>query len=81
MNSILLKVTSSVVIAGEIARAGQLVELTASEAKTLLHGGKAVLATVGDEPSVEVPVPVATVAAAAVGTETPHATSSERSPS
>lgn len=43
-----LKLTSALVIAGAICRAGSLVEVSEAEAKNFLHRGKAVLATEAD---------------------------------
>lgn len=41
--SIVLKLTSAIVIDGEVIKAGSLVEVSESEAKNLLHRGKAVI--------------------------------------
>lgn len=46
MNSVTLKVTSAFLVGGALARPGELVEVTVSEAKDLLARGKAELATV-----------------------------------
>lgn len=46
--SITLKVTSAFLVGGEIARPGELVEVSTSEAKDLLSRGKAVPATEDD---------------------------------
>ncbi|ANN86114.1 endonuclease VII [Enterobacter phage Arya] len=43
MKSVLLKLTSAIVIAGSIAKAGEVVEVTELEAKNLLARGKGVL--------------------------------------
>ncbi len=43
MNTLILKLTSAIVIAGEVLRAGSLVEVTRSEARDLLARGKAEL--------------------------------------
>lgn len=43
MKSVLLKLTSAIVIAGSIAKAGEVVEVTELEAKNLLSRGKGVL--------------------------------------
>ena len=51
-DAVTLKVTSAFVIGGAIARAGELVEVTVTEAKSLLARGKAVLATEADAPKV-----------------------------
>ncbi len=48
MDSVTLKVTSAFMVGGNIARAGDLVEVTVGEAKDLLHRGKATLATAAD---------------------------------
>ena len=48
MKSYVLKLTSAIVVDGEIIRAGNLVELSEPEAKNLLGRGKAVLATAAD---------------------------------
>lgn len=53
MKTIWLKVTSAIVVGGEIAAPGELVEVTESEAKNLLHRGKAELATAEDLPVAE----------------------------
>ena len=47
-----VKVTSAFMVGGEIARPGEIVEVTNSEAKDLLHRGMAVLATAEDEPAI-----------------------------
>lgn len=48
MKSYVLKLTSAIVVDGGIVKAGQLVELSETEAKNLLARGKAVLATAAD---------------------------------
>lgn len=48
--TVMLKVTSAFLVGGEVARNGEVVEVTTAEAKDLLHRGKAVLATAADEP-------------------------------
>lgn len=48
MKNYVLKLTSAIVVDGEIVRAGNLVELSEPEAKNLLGRGKAVLATAAD---------------------------------
>lgn len=48
MKNYVLKLTSAIVVDGEIIRAGNLVELSEAEAKNLLGRGKAVLATAAD---------------------------------
>lgn len=42
--SVVLKVTSAFLVGGQVAKAGELVEVTKAEAKDLLHRGKATLA-------------------------------------
>lgn len=54
-----LKVTSAFTIGGDIARPGELVEVTVSEAKDLLQRGKAVLAVEADAPRVAKPIGLA----------------------
>lgn len=51
--SILLKLTSAIVMDGEIITSGELIEVTEKEAKNLLHRGKAELATNEDVKDVE----------------------------
>lgn len=53
MKTIWLKVTSAIVVGGEIAMPGELIEVTQAEAKNLLHRGKAELATAEDLPEAE----------------------------
>lgn len=53
MKTIWLKVTSAIVVGGDIAKPGELVEVTQGEAKNLLHRGKAELATAEDLPEAE----------------------------
>ena len=48
MKNYFLKLTSAIVVDGEIIRAGSLVELSEPEAKNLLGRGKARLATAAD---------------------------------
>jgi hypothetical protein len=50
--SVFLKVTSAFLVGGEIARAGEIVEVSLTEAKDLLNRGKAVLANESDAPKV-----------------------------
>lgn len=52
IDSVHLKVTSAFVVGGEIARKGEIVEVSVTEAKSLLARGKAVLATEADAPKV-----------------------------
>ena len=52
MEMVAVKVTSAFMVGGEIARPGEIVEVTNSEAKDLLHRGMAVLATAEDEPAI-----------------------------
>ena len=47
MRTIPLKVTSAFMLAGQIARAGDVVEVDETTAKDLMHRGKAVLAVAG----------------------------------
>ena len=49
MKTIVLKLTSAIVVGGQIVTAGSLVEVTEGEAKNLLARGKAVPATASDE--------------------------------
>lgn len=49
-DSVYLKVTSAFLIGGEIARKGEIVEVSNVEAKDLLSRGKATLATSEDAP-------------------------------
>ena len=44
--TVFLKVTSAFLVAGKIAKVGEVVEVDESDAKSLLHRGKAVLAVV-----------------------------------
>ncbi len=53
-DSVFLKVSSAFLVAGEIAKVGEIVEVSHGEAKDLLQRGKAVLATADDAPVVEV---------------------------
>lgn len=46
--NVFMKVTSAVAFGGKICRPGELIEVTDSEARNLLHRGKAVLATEAD---------------------------------
>ena len=48
--SVFLKVSSAFLVGGEIAKTGEIVEVTESEAKDLLQRGKATLATASDAP-------------------------------
>ncbi|MBF9235583.1 hypothetical protein [Microvirga alba] len=48
--SIILKVTSAMIVGGQIAKPGEMIEVTHAEAKDMLHRGKAVLATATDAP-------------------------------
>lgn len=53
-----LKLTSAIAINGNIAKAGDVVEVSEADAKSLLHRGKAVLAQIDQEQladAVEVP--------------------------
>jgi hypothetical protein len=49
-DSVYLKVSSAFLIGGEIARKGEIVEVSNNEAKDLLSRGKATLATSKDAP-------------------------------
>lgn len=44
-NTIFLKLTSAIVVGGEVVKPPALIEVTESEAKALLHRGKAEVAT------------------------------------
>jgi len=50
-NTVILKLTHAIVIAGQVIGTGRLIEVTRQEAKDLLHRGKAVLhdEDVGDD--------------------------------
>lgn len=48
MKTYFLKLTSAIVIDGQISRGGEIIEVSEIEAKNLLHRGKAVLATAAD---------------------------------
>lgn len=48
--SVFLKVSSAFLVGGAIAKTGEIVEVTESEAKDLLQRGKATLATASDAP-------------------------------
>lgn len=50
---IFLRVMVPFMVSGEMAREGEIVEVTESEAKNLLHRGKAALAVENDAPRVE----------------------------
>lgn len=52
-NSVTLKITSCVVIAGSIVKPGELAEVSMSEARDLLDRGKAEPATSADQKAVE----------------------------
>ena len=51
MRDVFLKVSSSFLVGGEIAKPGDVVNVPEAEAKDLLHRGKATLATADDEPN------------------------------
>jgi hypothetical protein len=53
--TVTLKLTSSIAVQGAILKRGQLVEVSENEAQSLLHRGKAELATVADEPEAQEP--------------------------
>lgn len=63
--SVFVKVTSALVIGGQIAKKGEIIEVRPSEARDLLSRGKVVPATAADAPKsekvekVEEPAPVA----------------------
>jgi len=46
--NVILKLTSAIVVAGQVIKPPALVEMTDSEARNLLHRGKAVVATEAD---------------------------------
>lgn len=48
--SVFLKVSSAFLVGGTIAKTGEIVEVSESEAKDLLQRGKATLATAADAP-------------------------------
>lgn len=48
--SVFLKVSSAFMVDGQIAKAGDIVEVSEGDAKDLLHRGKATLATASDAP-------------------------------
>lgn len=48
--SVFLKVSSAFLVGGQIAKTGEIVEVTEAEAKDLLQRGKATLATANDAP-------------------------------
>ena len=52
MEAVTLKVTSAFLVGGKVARTGELVEVTMTEAKDLLARGKATLAI--DKPAVAI---------------------------
>ncbi len=51
--SVFLKVSSAFMVGGQIAKAGDIVEVSEGDAKDLLHRGKATLATAADSPQDE----------------------------
>lgn len=53
MKTVILKLTSAIVVAGQVIRPGNLVEVTESEARDLLHRGKATVATQEDADAAE----------------------------
>lgn len=59
MQTFRLKITSAVVIGGEIKRKDDIVTLTRAEAKNLLHRGRAVLVGEDDEPAERQEIPEA----------------------
>lgn len=50
IKSVFLKVSSAFLVGGTIAKAGEIVEVSESEAKDLLQRGKATLTTAADAP-------------------------------
>ncbi len=46
--SVFLKVCSAFMVSGQIAKIGDIVEVSETDAKDLLHRGKAILATAAD---------------------------------
>lgn len=48
--TVFLKVSSAFLVGGQLAKAGEIVEVTGTEAKDLLARGKATVATVADSP-------------------------------
>lgn len=48
MKTVVLKVVSCIAVAGQVVRPGELIEVTESEAKNLLHRGRCVVATEAD---------------------------------
>ena len=48
--TVFLKVSSAFLVGGQLAKAGEIVEVTGTEAKDLLARGKATVATVADAP-------------------------------
>lgn len=48
--TVFLKVSSAFLVGGQLAKAGEIVEVTSTEAKDLLARGKATVATVADAP-------------------------------
>lgn len=51
--SVFLKVCSAFMVGGQIAKIGDIVEVNETDAKDLLHRGKAILATAADVPGSE----------------------------
>ena len=49
--TVFLKVSSAFLVGGQLAKAGEIVEVTSTEAKDLLARGKATVATVADAPA------------------------------
>lgn len=50
IETVFLKVSSAFLVGGQLAKAGEVVEVTSTEAKDLLARGKAVVATGADAP-------------------------------
>lgn len=53
IETVFLKVSSAFLVGGQLAKAGEVVEVTKAEAKDLLARGKAVVATGADAPEQE----------------------------
>lgn len=54
IETVTLKLTSTIAIGGQVIKPPSLVEVTRSEAKNLLRRGKAILATIEDVEAIEV---------------------------
>lgn len=53
IKTVFLKVYSAFLVGGQLAKAGEIVEVSSAEAKDLLARGKATVATVADAPAQE----------------------------